>query len=103
MTIGDYCTLGTGSTIQCHSIEDGIFKAGYTVSEDGCTLGTGALVRYGVTIGQGAQLQPDPFLIIGRKGATPRTLGAATPPARCDNPQEPTPPGAMAAVFSRTR
>ena len=37
MTIGDHCTLNAGSVIQCHSMEDGIFKADYTVLEDGCT------------------------------------------------------------------
>ena len=34
-TIGDYCTLNAGSVIQCHSMEDGIFKADFTVLEDG--------------------------------------------------------------------
>ena len=65
VTIGDECTLNAGSVIQCHSMEDGIFKADYTVLEDGCTLGAGALVHYGVTMGQGAQLQPDSFLMKG--------------------------------------
>jgi hypothetical protein len=27
VSIGDYCTLNAGSVIQCHSMEDGIFKA----------------------------------------------------------------------------
>jgi len=67
VTVGDYCTLNAGSTIQCHSMEDGIFKADYTVLENGCTLGTGALVHYGVTMGQGAQLRPDSFLMKGEK------------------------------------
>ena len=67
VTIGDYCTLNAGSVIQCHSMEDGIFKADFTVLEDGCTLGAGALVHYGVTMGQGAQLRPDSFLMKGEK------------------------------------
>ncbi len=67
VTIGDHCTLNTGSVIQCHSMEDGIFKADYTVLEDGCTLGTEALVHYGVTMGQDAQLRPDSFLMKGEK------------------------------------
>jgi len=65
VTIGDHCTLNAGSVIQCHSMEDGIFKSDYTVMEDGCTLGTGALVHYGVTMGQGSQLRPDSFLMKG--------------------------------------
>ena len=67
VTIGDYCTLGAGCVIQCHSMEDGIFKADFTVLEDDCTLGTGAFVHYGVTLGQGAQLRPDSFLMKGER------------------------------------
>jgi non-ribosomal peptide synthetase-like protein len=67
VTIGDHCTLNAGSLIQCHSTEDGIFKADYIVLEDGCTVGTEALVHYGVTMGQGARLQPDSFLMKGEK------------------------------------
>jgi AMP-binding enzyme len=65
VTIGGHCTLNAGSVIQCHSMEDGIFKSDRTVLEDGCTLGTGALVHYGVTMSQGSQLQPDSFLMKG--------------------------------------
>ncbi len=67
VTIGDHCTLNAGSVIQCHSMEDGIFKADYTVLEDGCTVGAGALVHYGVTVGQGAQLRPDSFVMKGEQ------------------------------------
>ena len=67
VTIGNGCTLNAGSVIQCHSMEDGIFKADHTVLEDGCTVGTGALVHYGVTIGQDSQLRPDSFLMKGEK------------------------------------
>ena len=35
VTIGDHCTLNAGSVIQCHSMEEGIFEADYTVLEDG--------------------------------------------------------------------
>jgi non-ribosomal peptide synthetase-like protein len=63
--IGDHCTLNAGSVIQCHSMEDGIFKSDHTVVEDGCTVGTGALIHYGVTMGQGSQLLPDSFLVKG--------------------------------------
>jgi non-ribosomal peptide synthetase-like protein len=67
VAIGDYCTLNAGTVIQGHSMEDGIFKSDYTVLEDGCTLGTGAFVHYGVTMGPGAQLRPDSFLMKGEK------------------------------------
>ena len=67
VTIGDYCTLGAGTVIQCHSMEDGIFKADYTVLEDDCTLGAGSFVHYGVTVGEGARLRPDSFLMKGER------------------------------------
>ena len=48
-------------------MEDGIFKSDYTVLEDGCTVGTGAFIHYGVTMGAGARLRPDSFLMKGEK------------------------------------
>jgi non-ribosomal peptide synthetase-like protein len=78
VTIGDYCTLGAGSVIQCHSMEDGIFKADFTVLEDDCTLGAGAFVHYGVTLGGGAQLAPDSFLMKGEK-VPPRARWGGNP------------------------
>jgi non-ribosomal peptide synthetase-like protein len=78
VTIGDYCTLGAGSVIQCHSMEDGIFKADFTVLADDCTLGTGAFVHYGVTMGRGAQLRPDSFLMKGEK-VPPRASWGGNP------------------------
>jgi non-ribosomal peptide synthetase-like protein len=79
--IGDYCTLNAGSVIQCHSMEDGIFKSDYTVVEDGGTVGTGALVHYGVTMGQGSQLLPDSFLV---KGIGPRSRALGRQPGSRD-------------------
>jgi non-ribosomal peptide synthetase-like protein len=67
VTIGDYCTLNAGSVIQCHSMEDSIFKSDHTRLEDGCTLGPGALVHYGVTMSQGSRLLPDSFLMKGEE------------------------------------
>ena len=66
-TIGDHCTLNAGSTIQCHSQEDGAFKSDRTVLGAGCTLGVGAFVHYGVTMGDGATLAPDSFLMKGEE------------------------------------
>ncbi len=59
-SIGDDCTLGTGSKIQCHSQEDGTFKSDHSTLGAGCTLGVGAHVHYGVTVGDGAVLRPTP-------------------------------------------
>ncbi|WP_373287232.1 Pls/PosA family non-ribosomal peptide synthetase [Streptomyces lacrimifluminis] len=63
--IGDDCTLGAHSKIQAHSQEDGTFKSDHIVLGRGVTLGTGALVHYGVSMGDGSQLAPDSFLMKG--------------------------------------
>ncbi len=67
VTIGDDCTLNAGSVIQCHSQEDGTFKSDRITIGAGCTLGVGALVHYGVTMGDGAVLAPDSFLMKGEE------------------------------------
>jgi acetyltransferase-like isoleucine patch superfamily enzyme len=67
VSIGAHCTLNAGSVIQCHSVKDGVFESDYTVLEDGCTVGTGAFVHYGVTMGEGSQLRPGSFLMKGEK------------------------------------
>ncbi|MEA2619031.1 MAG: hypothetical protein QOE72_4814 [Chloroflexota bacterium] len=66
-TIGDDCTLNAGSSIQCHSQEDGAFKSDRTTIGTSCTIGIGALVHYGVTMGDGAVLAPDSFLMKGEE------------------------------------
>ncbi|MGW3207612.1 Pls/PosA family non-ribosomal peptide synthetase [Streptomyces sp. NPDC001135] len=66
-TIGDECTLNAGSKIQCHSQEDGTFKSDRSTLGTGCTLGVGAHVHYGVTMGDGAVLAPDSFLMKGEE------------------------------------
>jgi non-ribosomal peptide synthetase-like protein len=67
VTIGDYATLNTGSVVQCHSQEDGTFKSDRSTIGSGCTLGVGAFVHYGVTMGDGAVLAPDSFLMKGEE------------------------------------
>ncbi|MFJ8795426.1 Pls/PosA family non-ribosomal peptide synthetase [Streptomyces sp. NPDC102462] len=65
--IGDGCTLNAGTKIQCHSQEDGTFKSDRSTLGDGCTLGVSAHVHYGVTMGDGAVLAPDSFLMKGEE------------------------------------
>jgi non-ribosomal peptide synthetase-like protein len=65
VTIGDDATLNIGSTIQCHSQEDGAFKSERITIGTGCTVGIGAWVHYGVTVGDGATIGPDAFLMKG--------------------------------------
>ena len=66
-SIGDDCTLNAGTVVQCHSQEDGAFKSDRTVLGAGCTLGVGSFVHYGVTMGDGAVLAPDSFLMKGEE------------------------------------
>jgi non-ribosomal peptide synthetase-like protein len=65
--IGDDCTLNAQSKIQCHSLEDGTFKSDYTRLGVGVTLGVGSFVHYGVTMGGGALLAADSFLMKGEE------------------------------------
>jgi non-ribosomal peptide synthetase-like protein len=66
-TIGDDCALNAYSKIMCHSQEDAGFKSDRTVIGAGCTVGVGAFVHYGVTMGDGSSLAPDSFLMKGEE------------------------------------
>ncbi|GAA1006425.1 MULTISPECIES: Pls/PosA family non-ribosomal peptide synthetase [Streptomyces] len=66
-SIGDDCTLNAASKIQCHSQEDGTFKSDRTTLGADCTIGVGAHVHYGVTVGDEAVLAPDSFLMKGEE------------------------------------
>ncbi|MCN9243417.1 phosphopantetheine-binding protein [Streptomyces sp. RY43-2] len=88
-TVGDDCTLNVGSKIQCHSQEDGTFKSDHTTLGSGCTLGVAAHVHYGVTIGDGAVLAPDSFLMKGEEVPPDARWGgnpAVEMPADSDQP-----------------
>lgn len=63
--VGDECVLNVGTVIHCHSQEDATFKSGRTAIGARCTLGVGALVHYDVTMGDGAELAADSFLMKG--------------------------------------
>jgi non-ribosomal peptide synthetase-like protein len=78
--IGDDCMLNAGSEIQCHSQEDGTFKSDRSTIGAGCTLGVGALVHYGVTMGDGSVLAADSFLMKGEE--VPRHARWGGNPAR---------------------
>ncbi|MFJ9814988.1 Pls/PosA family non-ribosomal peptide synthetase [Streptomyces sp. NPDC101151] len=67
VTIGDDSVLNAGTVVQCHSQEDGAFKSDRSAVGSGCTLGVGAFVHYGVTIGDGTVLAPDSFLMKGEE------------------------------------
>jgi non-ribosomal peptide synthetase-like protein len=66
-TIGDDVMLNASTKIQCHSQEDGAFKSDRTTIGSGCTIGVGAMVHYGVTMGERSVLAPDSFLMKGEE------------------------------------
>ena len=66
-TIGDDCTLNVGAMIQCHSQEDGAFKSDRSALGAGVTLGVGALVHYGVSVGDAVEIEPDSFVMKGEE------------------------------------
>jgi non-ribosomal peptide synthetase-like protein len=66
-TVGDDVMLNASTKIQCHSQEDGAFKSDRTTIGNGCTIGVGAMVHYGVTMGEGSVLAPDSFLMKGEE------------------------------------
>ncbi|MFE6188409.1 Pls/PosA family non-ribosomal peptide synthetase [Streptomyces sp. NPDC056465] len=85
VAIGDGATLNTGSVVQCHSQEDGAFKSDRSAIGAGCTLGVGAFVHYGVTIGAGAVLAPDSFLMKGET-VPPHARWGGNPARRLEQP-----------------
>jgi non-ribosomal peptide synthetase-like protein len=91
--IGSEATLNAGSILQGHSLEDGTFKSGYITIGARCTVGTGAFVHYGVTLGDGAGLGADSFLMKGEH-VPPGSWWHGNPAAAALAPA-PGPPGAI--------
>jgi hypothetical protein len=100
VTIGDACTLNAGSSLWCHSLEDGTFKSDHIKIGADVTLGIGAFVHYGVTMGDGAILDSDSFLMKGEEVTAkhnwhgnparprPSATGARRGPGRLPDPAE---------------
>src|SRR5437588_9169776 len=63
--VGDYANLNEGSVLQAHSLEEGVFKSDYIRLGSGCSIGPGAFVHYGVTMGDHVVLDADAFLMKG--------------------------------------
>src|SRR5439155_62396 len=77
-TIGDDCVLNTGSKIQCHSQEDGTFKSDRSSLRAGCTIGVGAIIHYGVTMGDGSvRLTANAKVLGARSGEREASTGYA--------------------------
>ncbi|MFI5549766.1 Pls/PosA family non-ribosomal peptide synthetase [Streptomyces sp. NPDC051738] len=67
VTIGHGSTLNAATVIQCHSQEDGAFKSDRITLGANVTVGVGALVHYGTTVGDNAELTADAFLMKGEE------------------------------------
>ncbi len=67
VAVGDECTLNAESVVQTHSQEDGSFKSDRSTIGARCTIGVRALVHYGVTVGEGAVIAPDSFVMKGEE------------------------------------
>ena len=63
--IDDCANLNEGSVLQAHSLEEGVFKSDHIRIGQGSTLGPGAFVHYGVSMGQHVVLDADSFLMKG--------------------------------------
>ncbi|MFD1159565.1 Pls/PosA family non-ribosomal peptide synthetase [Roseovarius aestuarii] len=63
--IGDNCMLNFGSSLQCHSLEDGTFKSDRIILGARCTVGVGGFIHYGCTLQDDATLDADAFLMKG--------------------------------------
>ncbi|WP_346282528.1 Pls/PosA family non-ribosomal peptide synthetase [Pseudonocardia sp.] len=112
VTIGDDVVLNAGSVIQCHSLEDGSFKSDHTVIGAGSVVGVEAFVHYGVTMGEGAVLDSDAFLMKGEIVApfstwqgNPATevRAVAAAPAAVASSATPVPPAPAPAAVTEVR
>jgi non-ribosomal peptide synthetase-like protein len=63
--IGDYANLNEMGLIQPHTLEEGVFKSDRVKIGEGCTLGSGANLHYGVTFGDYVVLDPNSFVMKG--------------------------------------
>lgn len=90
VTIGDDAVLNAGTVIQNHSLEDGVFTSDHTVIGNGVTLGPSAFVHLGVTIGDGAVIDADAFVMKGSQ-VLPHTTWAGNPAQEVRRPAMPGP------------
>ncbi|MDQ4009448.1 MAG: amino acid adenylation domain-containing protein [Actinomycetota bacterium] len=97
VTIGDGCTLNPSSVIQCHSQEEGIFTSDRTTVGADVTVGINAFIHYGVTIGDGAVLDADSFLMKGEQIA-PHTRWRGNPAHEIRNADSAPPTAVTSAI-----
>jgi non-ribosomal peptide synthetase-like protein len=87
VTVGDDATLNAHAIVQCHSMEDGLFKLDAIEIGKDATVGVYVYVHYDVVMGEGSLVEPDSFLMKGarvpagaRFGGNPAQEIEASPP-----------------------
>jgi non-ribosomal peptide synthetase-like protein len=65
LDIGDYANFNTLSILWPHSLEEGVFKSDRIKLGKGCTLCSGSLTHYGVTMGDHVVLDVNAYLMKG--------------------------------------
>jgi non-ribosomal peptide synthetase-like protein len=65
LEVGDFANLNEACIMSGHSLEEGVFKSDRIRVGDGCTIGAGAFVHYGVSMSDDVVLDPDSFLMKG--------------------------------------
>jgi non-ribosomal peptide synthetase-like protein len=63
--VGDYANFNTLSILWPHSLEEGVFKSDRIKLGVGCSLGSGSLTHYGVTMGDHVVLDVNSYLMKG--------------------------------------
>jgi non-ribosomal peptide synthetase-like protein len=76
--IGDYANLNAFAMFQAHSLEEGVFKSERIKLGDRCTVEAGALVHYGVQMGDNVIVRPDSFIMKGEV-LEPNTVWCGNP------------------------
>ncbi|MDI3331846.1 MAG: amino acid adenylation domain-containing protein [Micrococcus sp.] len=67
VSIGDDTTLNANAIIQCHSMEDGVFKLDSVRIGNRVTIGVGIYLHYDVTMDDDSVLEADSFLMKGSR------------------------------------
>jgi non-ribosomal peptide synthetase-like protein len=65
--IGDESTFNMGVNLQAHSLEEGTFKSDRISIGASCTVGTVALINYGVTLEDRSIVEADSFVMKGSR------------------------------------
>ncbi|WP_082023052.1 Pls/PosA family non-ribosomal peptide synthetase [Leisingera sp. ANG-S5] len=67
ISIGDNATFNYRATLQCHSLEEGVFKSDRISVGSGATVSVGGFVHYGASVGDKAVLGANAFLMKGEE------------------------------------